>query len=182
MNQPGIQQLSINCSRWDLWVSWPLQREHCTQTAATAHTSPTVHCSHSKFNTAGPIPPYSSNQWPALLTGDTAVFWVEGDRWETGMALCVCRRDGGWVGGGVSSNQVRLILNHTDNSMLRHTRDGLLEGECVRVSEGVSEGDSWLHRGWDPEKTACTSLCPLPCSSHHLRPLSQLWQWCALFI
>lgn len=146
MNQSVLQQLSINRPWWNLWVSWPLQREHCTQTAATI---PTVEFSHSKFNTAGPIPPYSGNQWPALLTGDTAVCWVEGDRWETGIALslslcgcvCGCMCVGGMVGGG-TSELVRLIVSHTD--MLSHTSDGLWEKECVSTCRrGVSEGD-WL--------------------------------------
>lgn len=80
-------------------------------------------------------------------------------------SVCV----GGMVGGG-SSNLVRLILNHTDNSMLSHTPDELRERECVCVSEGVSEGDSWLHRGWDPEKTLYCPLHSSPFSSSSTSP------------
>lgn len=39
MNQPVIRQLSIYCPWWNLWVSWLLQRERCTQTAAPQFNS-----------------------------------------------------------------------------------------------------------------------------------------------
>lgn len=190
-------RLTIYYPWWDLSGSWALQKEHCTQTAATAHTSIIAYRSHSKFNTTKPIPPYSSNQWPALLTGDTAVCWVEGDRWETGMALsvcvplcvcmcvCVCRR----VGGGRTGEPVRLILSHTDNGMLSHTSDGLWERECAyvcRQESGCFRG--WLTCGFTEggllkRQIVWTSmLYPLSPFSSCQPPLPKLQQWCAPFI
>lgn len=141
-----------------LWFCWlqersgsrPQQRKHCTPTAATVSV-PAPQSSHLKFNITGPIPPYSSNQWPALWRGDAAVCWEEGDRWETGIAVYVSvwvsvseGWEGGWLKGG---GRLRLGFSHTDT--LSHTSDEL-KTVCIdmqksgrfrgRVIHGCVEG------------------------------------------
>lgn len=168
-----------------LWFCWlqerpgsrPQQRKHCTPTAATMPV-PAPQSSHLKFNTTGPIPPYSSNQWPALWRGDTAVCWEEGDRWETGIAVYVSvwvsvseGWEGGWLKGGRTS-QARLqsywhAESHiwwAENSAYRHAEVGAFQ----RAS------DSRLRRRWDPENTDFTahhSRSPLPCFSRDPVPI-----------
>lgn len=146
---------------------WPpaTTKEHCTPTAAPVSV-PAPLFSHLKFKTKRPIPPYSSNQRPALWRGDTAVCWGEGDRWETGIALYVSMWvsvSKGWVGGWVRTSQAHLqsywhAESHiwwAEKSVHRHAEAGVLQ----RAS------DSRLHQGWDPESTDFTahhSSLPLP--------------------
>lgn len=164
-----------------LWFYWlqerpgsrPQQRKHCTPTAATMSV-PAPQSSHLKFNTTGPIPPYSSNQWPALWRGDTAVCWEEGDRWETGIAVYVSvwvsvseGWEGGWLKGG---GRVRLGFSHTDT--LSHTSDEL-KTVCIdmqksgrfrgRVIQAASKVGSWKHRfHCPPLSPAAPPLQPRP--------------------
>lgn len=152
------------------WVSWLPQREHCTQTAAAGHTGPAAHCSHLKSNTAGgPSHLYSSNQWPALLTGDTR--WVKPDRWERATALRVCVCVGRTEGGRWTSELVRFTLTPTMACLVTHLMD--CEGRkraCVYVCMGGAI-DSRM-----PRVTVLLFLSSFP----HSHP--QLPQWCTAFI
>lgn len=168
-----------------LWFCWlqerpgsrPQQRKHCTPTAATMSV-PAPQSSHLKFNTTGPIPPYSSNQWPAPLERRHCCLLRRG--WQMGnrdSCVCVCVGEcfgemGGWLVEGGRTSQARLqsywhAESHiwwAENSVYRHAE----VGEFQRAS------DSRLRRRWDPENTDFTarhSRSPLPCFNRDPVPI-----------